>query len=1665
MAVTVNDRDALVSSAPVRIVQSTANGLDATFSAERFVVDNGVATPSTITITAVKLGQLYGTPTFSVVSGAASIDTSVPGQCTLSYSNLTADTAKIRISLVFFGTTYTKDCIIEGKVTKPGQVSAVTTTPEFTKVRFTWNKNAELDVKGYEVRTTDSGWGTEGYLYRGSNTSCLIDPGPLDVATTWYIRAFDSSNLYSTSARSVSYTLARPATVTGLAYSFASSSLTASTCTITWTPTTVAHGLKHYRVLFTPPGAAVIDTVVSNPFLEVPGNWINTATAIVYAVDLLGNESLASTALDVIKELPVAPTPITITPTGTSLDLDWPDVAKTSLPVVGYEVRKNNGTWGIKDSNLVWRGSASRMTFNSPVLGANTFYVNSFDSDGRYATSGTTGTYTVQAPGNATGVISTFFDTSTTSATVEVRWNAPVVTSFAPAKYKVVITKPSLPDETIYVDSTRVAFAANWLGDATVTIYTIDTLGLESSGTTPLTISKAVPNPPTGLSCVASGKNLVLSWIAPAKTTLPIYQYEVRTGGSYDTGSLVWKGSATSCTISSFGLGTNNFYVKTIDTENQASTTAASIAFNVTAPLSVGTITYTYGAGSATNLMATMDWAKPSSLFDLDYYEIGITKPSASQYIVKGATDEYSMLIDWTADTTFTVRAFDVAGFAGPLSTVTLPKAPPGQPPIVDVVYGIKSITFDWEDSAQGSLPIAGYELRADDVNWGSPGFEWRGTSSKVEIFNTGAGAKTWYLRAFDTAKQWSTTRTISFTVSAPSAVVNFDAKYHDTSITGATVTFTWAPIPGTFAIEYYSISITKPGGINPISANISANTFTTVADWVGDATVSVRAYDYAGNPGALITPTVTKAAPPQPGVFLTPKIVGSSINLDWPDTTKSTNGLPIAGYELRNTDVTNEWGSGGHVWKGSASSTLVDLTGTVAGTTKTWYLKAYDTDGVYSTTARSYSYTVAAPINTSAVSVVFEDTILTSATATVSWKDTTPLFGLKHYQVDATLTMTATTTAGSSTVAVGSNKGIHIGDIVVSSNIPAGRTVTAVNSNGTQITINDGAGVTAGSVSTTFTTRTYSNSTVLTVAADWLGDRNFTVKTVDLLNNASTGVSQTGTKVVPNPATNFRAQVIDNTVLLYWNLPAPTTLPIAHVLIRKGPVWATAENIGEKAGTFTTITELIGASYTYWIAVVDTDNNMSTPVSLAATVSQPPDYIFNAEWVSGFTGTKSNAIIESNTGHLLLPVNTTETFSTHFTTPDPDWATIQAQIDAGYPIYAQPGSSSGYYEEVFDYGQILGASQASVALSGTAVSGNPSISITISTSTDNISYPNVFSNTNSAFASNFRYVKVRVTATQNVPGDLYKITAMTVRLDAKQKTDSGTATLVAGGAHPQGSITSDYYTLWVPGALPVSGYTLNGTASENSIVSGAGPGGLSEPLWACIDADATSDGDGGFITTSVAAGMTVGHLYAVFVKTTTNNGATYLGPLNNSTINSLAGVPQSNPYFLNGIDLPSLNTWYLMVGYVYPIGYAGADDGISGIYDLTGVKQVSGTSFEYSGGTTVAQRCYHFYNVGNTGQVVQYMARPVIIECTAADAPSKIQYLLTCATDFGAAVTPNNNFIDIVSITTTPTGLVAQTSVVDFLDIPSPKRFNVFNYDNAGDLKAGTVSWTVRGY
>lgn len=418
---------------------------------------------------------------------------------------------------------------------------------------------------------------------------------------------------------------------------------------------------------------------------------------------------------------------------------------------------------------------------------------------------------------------------------------------------------------------------------------------------------------------------------------------------------------------------------------------------------------------------------------------------------------------------------------------------------------------------------------------------------------------------------------------------------------------------------------------------------------------------------------------------------------------------IDVNTYEVRTENA--NWGTvANRVFYGSSTSCTTAASST--GASRTFYIRAFDYGNNYSALSSSQVFTASLPASPENLGYSYGTTSNTNSTVTFSWDSPiATLFAIKHYIVEITR--------------------------------PSAVVETVIIS-----------------------------STKYTTSADWIGNAVLSVKTVDFTGTESLPSVLTTPKYVPSAVLSLNAEVVDNNVLLKWALPLVTSLPISHALIKRGSTWETADKvIGEKDGTFTSVFELAGGRYTYWVAMVDTDERESVAVPVTVAVSQPPDFVFNAEYISAFTGTKFNAEKLVNSNSLLFLVNPSITWADHFSTNS--WASPQSQVNAGYPIYAQPALIPSYYQEVFDYGQVLASSNITVGYSSEAVVGDPSVYTQIETRLPAGAWSTP-EKADTVFATNFQEIRVTIFVTSTNDKDLYKIDNLSVKLDSKQVSDSG---------------------------------------------------------------------------------------------------------------------------------------------------------------------------------------------------------------------------------------------------------------------------------------------------
>lgn len=300
---------------------------------------------------------------------------------------------------------------------------------------------------------------------------------------------------------------------------------------------------------------------------------------------------------------------------------------------------------------------------------------------------------------------------------------------------------------------------------------------------------------------------------------------------------------------------------------------------------------------------------------------------------------------------------------------------------------------------------------------------------------------------------------------------------------------------------------------------------------------------------------------------------------------------------------------------------------------------------------------------------------------------------------------------------------------------------------------------------------------TVFSAVVGFQGNQNGRVRAIDVGGNASAYTDFS--VIVTDPGRPVvSAQSVDNVVTLFYR-STPGSLPIRRYLLSRGPSPATAEPFEDKSGdsTFTVITEDQGGEIGYHVRAEDVAGNLSETGSVIVNVSAPPDFVLSFafdERANSFPGVRSNAILD-NDGDLILLVDDDETWQAYASN---GFSNFQSEIDAGHTLWLQPGAATASYVSVHDIGAEVASSFINLIRDIVVLSGSVTYSVYIGYSSDGVSFTE--SEATQVFAENFRYVRLRIEASQASSFGLLSVRTLALRVQLKQENDGGSATALA---------------------------------------------------------------------------------------------------------------------------------------------------------------------------------------------------------------------------------------------------------------------------------------------
>ncbi len=187
----------------------------------------------------------------------------------------------------------------------------------------------------------------------------------------------------------------------------------------------------------------------------------------------------------------------------------------------------------------------------------------------------------------------------------------------------------------------------------------------------------------------------------------------------------------------------------------------------------------------------------------------------------------------------------------------------------------------------------------------------------------------------------------------------------------------------------------------------------------------------------------------------------------------------------------------------------------------------------------------------------------------------------------------------------------------------------------------------------------------------------------------------------------------------------------------------------------------------------------------------------------------------------------------------------------------------------------------------------------------------------------------------------------------------------------------------WNVGSGSVPGFPKYGSISENIREMDTDPFGNQAIIWKGIPITLTSSG--GWQSDTFPIDHTKTYRFTVWMKKQNAfTGSEVFGTeaydsSGNDTARNLGGNISSNPIFEAG-DVPSLDKWYLYVGFIHHSSYTGTTS-IGGVYDpITGNKVLDAGDFKFSTNSVSAKHRAYYFQGENSSDVLNFFGPTVYI-------------------------------------------------------------------------------------
>lgn len=830
---------------------------------------------------------------------------------------------------------------------------------------LSWSANGRttLPIAGYEVRTSDSGWGSGGHVHRGPVAACQLTDVGIGIST-YFIRSYDTEGRYSQSSLEAAFEYAGPIIPAAPYFSF-NAAASSGLLPIRWPELESLFGVDRYEVTLARPAPAAEEKLVTRTTeWRAQLDWVGTAVITVVGYDNTGAAS-PPVSVEATRLAPGTPGPATLklisfTRKAMTVEIGWAtEGVRTTLPLAGYELRTSDSGWG--SPGAVYRGEVDRTTLANLLPDEDlVYYLKAYDAAGAYSTAA----YAVNILKNVGPEPVTNLTAKPNGQNLRIKWKAAVSTG-GEVRYEVRNVDANWGE----IDDTRLYYGSNTYFDIRLEdpgTYTFFVKALDKFWEYSYAVSvsydyETVPiGTPTHTFGTGAEPTVVIKW-PQSKPAFGLSDYVFQNGAD----TLYIK--SNSITVPATWLGPREFNISVRD-RNQNVSDPVAITVDIAPPVTTGVAaSITIGAAAKNKGTLYLGWtAAAKGSLPIRGYELRSSDENwgLGEALYEGANLKTSFAaIPMNSETTWYLRAFDNARNYSAVSKVIVNDGvqPPAAVSGLSQSFSGSALTLSWARSPEPD--VIEYEVRTSNSGWGTTGHVYRGPLTTFNVAKPPTAGATYYLTALDAYGQRSPAVSTVFSYPVPAAPA--DTTYAFGSAAG-TILVDWPDTNPPLGLKHYKVTYRNGASSKTVTSKASSTTITPT--WSGQETVEVRVVDTHGAESAATLVTISVA---KPGVVATPTVSVTSIKagsqtvlLDWLEP--AAGSFKIVGYEVRTADA--GWGGSGYAYKGAASQASLAGVSTVSSTT--WYIRAYDSRGNYSETSATLAYSTTLPFQVTSVKV-----------------------------------------------------------------------------------------------------------------------------------------------------------------------------------------------------------------------------------------------------------------------------------------------------------------------------------------------------------------------------------------------------------------------------------------------------------------------------------------------------------------------------------------------------------------------------------------------------------------------------------------------------------------------------------------------------------------------